>query len=329
MKKRKQWAASFSSLTIFTILSIASLFAQAQSADANDTGGAGPAIYLIGSVHDLHFDDRYHYSLVDLAAQVRSLAPEVICGEITPEALGRAMEGNFPPEAAMLAVMARGWHSRFVAADWRVSFSQQRQGEQEEAADQSRAAAVEAEQERMKVFYASFAGVSLYDSTTGSAQFLAAVDHLFEEVVGEGTVSDLAAGAWHERNRRIVANCLTAAGRAKGIVFVFGAAHLPQLRRQLAERGMAAQIPARAFQPAGLGRRPPPVVARWERNLRNLEDVEKGSVAISTDQRRRCGTRIARRSCAAKLRSIRSGRVGADPLNATAGRVLCVARIIA
>lgn len=285
MKNNKRWAASLGGLAMFTMLSIASLFAQAQGAGANGAGGAGPAIYLIGSVHDLHFDDRYHYSLVDLAAQVRSLAPEVICGEITPEALGRAMEGNFPPEAAMLAEMARHWQARFVAADWRVSFSEQRRGEQQEAADQPRAAAVAAEQERMKAFYAGFAGVSLYDSTGGSAQYLAAVDHLFEDLVGEGTVSDLAAGAWHERNRRIVANCMAAAGGARRIVFVFGAAHLPQVRRQLAERGLAAQIPARAFEPAGLGRMPAAVVARWQRNLRNLEGIENGSVKASADQR--------------------------------------------
>ena len=40
--------------------------------------------YVVGSVHDLHFQDRYQYSLVDLQAEITSLHPDVICGEITP-----------------------------------------------------------------------------------------------------------------------------------------------------------------------------------------------------------------------------------------------------
>jgi len=265
--------------------SLATVTALAQSAGAKGASPTAADIYLVGSIHDMHFDERYHYSLVDLEKQVQSLAPEVICGEITPQALDRPMEGNFPPEAALLAVLAPQWQARFVAADWRVSFKAQRRGELQEAKDQPRAAAVEAEQKRMQAWFENFAGESLYDLTSGSAEFLARVDHLFEDVVGTNTTSDIAAGAWHERNRKIVGNCLAAAGAARRIVFVFGAAHLPQLRRQLEARGLKAQIPARAFRPAGMGKMPPAVVARWERNLRNLEGIEKGTVAASADAR--------------------------------------------
>jgi hypothetical protein len=109
------------------------------------------------------------------------------------------------------------------------------------------------------------------------------VDHMFEEVIGENTPSDIAAGAWHERNRKIVENCLTEAGSARRIVFVFGSGHLPQLRRQLAARGLTAQILSRAFTPAGLGTMPPAVIARWQRNLKNLEGIADGSIAVSAD----------------------------------------------
>lgn len=285
MTKDRWWAARCVILTMAMMASMGAVMARAQSAGERRASGTAAEIYLVGSVHDMHFDERYHYSLVDLEEQVRSLAPEVICGEITPKALDRAMEGNFPPEAAMLAVMAPQWQARFVAADWRVSFKAQRRGELQEAKDKPRAAAVEAEQKRMRDYYENFAGESLYDLTSGSAEFLARVDHLFEEVVGADTTSDLAAGAWHERNRRIVGNCVAASGGARRIVFVFGAAHLPQLRRQLEARGLKAQIPARAFRPAGMGKMPPAVVARWKRNLRSLEGIEKGNVAVSADAR--------------------------------------------
>jgi hypothetical protein len=135
------------------------------------------------------------------------------------------------------------------------------------------------------MFWENFSGISLYDSTNRSAQFLAMVDHKFEDMIGENTAADIAYGAWHERNRKIVENCLTEAGTARRIVFVFGNSHLPQLGHQLAARGLTAQIPPRAFTPAGLGTMPPAVIARWLRNLKNLEGIEDGTVTISADNR--------------------------------------------
>jgi hypothetical protein len=246
---------------------------------------AAAEIFLVGSVHHMHFEERYHYSLIDLQAQVRSLHPDVVCGEITPEAFNGPMEGNFPPEAAMLAEMAPQWGARFIPADWRVSFFWQERGAQQESVNKAQVAAVDAAQNKAKAYFAAFSGDSLYDYTIGSAQYLSMVDRMFEEVIGENTPSDIAAGAWHERNRKIVENCLTEAGAARRIVFVFGSGHLPQLRRQLAARGLAAQIPPRAFTPAGLGTMPPAVIARWQRNLKNLEGIANGTVAASADDR--------------------------------------------
>jgi hypothetical protein len=269
-------------LALIALLAISPLKAQTAASKAPT---AAPEIFLVGSVHNMHFEERYHYSLIDLQAQVLSLHPDAVCGEITPEAYNGPMEGNFPPEAAMLAEMAPGWGVRFIPADWRVSFAWQDRGEKQESEDKAQAAAVDAAQNKAKNYFAAFTGSSLYDYTSGSAQYLSMIDHMFEEVIGENTPSDIAAGAWHERNRKIVENCLTGAGEAKRIVFVFGTGHLPQLRRQLAARGLTAQIPPRAFTPAGLGTMPPGVIVRWQRNLKNLEGIADGTVAVSADDR--------------------------------------------
>jgi hypothetical protein len=255
----------------------------AQDAAANAAGSGAPEIYLVGSVHHLHFEDRYHYSLIDLQAQVRSLHPDLVCGEIAPEAFNGPMEGNFPPEAAMLAEIAPGWGVRFIAADWRINFAWQQRGQKQEAENRLKAAEMEAAQNRVKAYLDAFSGESLYDYTNGSRQFLSMVDHMFEAVIGENTPSDIAAGAWHERNRMIVENCLAGAGPATRIVFVFGNAHLPQLQRQLTARGLQGQIPSRAFRPAGLGTMPAEVISRWERNLKNLEGIANGNIVVSSD----------------------------------------------
>jgi len=256
-----------------------------QSAVLNASLVPAPEIYLIGSVHNMHFEERYHYSLIDLQAQIRSLHPDVVCGEITPEDFSGPMEGNFPPEAAMLSEMAPSWGARFVPADWRVSFAWQARGEKQEADNKVKATEVNAEQDKLKAYYEAFPGGSLYDYTNGSPQFQAMVDHMFEDVIGENTPSDIAAGAWHERNRMIVENCLAKAGPAKRIVFVFGAAHVAQLQRQLAALGLKGQIPPRTFTPAGLGTMPQAVIARWERNLKRLEGLADGTIAASANMK--------------------------------------------
>jgi hypothetical protein len=269
-------------LALLTLLSSGLLAAQnAMPKNA----AAAPEVFLVGSVHNMHFEERYHYSLIDLQVEVWSLHPDVVCGEITPEAYNGPMEGNFPPEAAMLAEMAPGWGVRFIPADWRVSFAQMDRATRQLSEDKKKSAELDAEEKKATDFFDVFSGLSLYDATNSSAEFLAMVDHKFEDAIGENTAADIAYGAWHERNRKIVENCLTEAREARRIVFVFGNAHLPQLRRQLAARGLTAQIPPRAFTPAGLGAVPPAVIARWQRNLKNLEGIADGTVAVSADDR--------------------------------------------
>jgi hypothetical protein len=270
-------------LLLAGMISISPLIAQ--NVVSNPPLVPAPEIYLIGSVHNMHFEERYHYSLIDLQAQIRSLRPDVVCGEITPEDFSGPMEGNFPPEAAMLSEMAPSWGARFIPADWRVSFAWQARGERQEADDKVKAAEVNEEQNKLKTYYEAFPGGSLYDYTNGSPRFQAMVDHMFEDVIGENTPSDIAAGAWHERNRMIVENCLAKAGAAKRIIFVFGAAHVAQLQRQLIAVGLKGQIPQRTFTPAGLGTMPQAVIARWERNLKNLEDVADGTIVVSANMR--------------------------------------------
>ena len=242
---------------------------------------SNPEVFLLGTAHDLHFQVENHYSLADLGNEVEALHPDLICGEITPEAYQGPMEGYFPPEAAFLAEIAPALHARFAATDWRITHAWQRRAEEmqpKEVQDKLEALTEDAARQRQ-----SQTDPSLFDflHTKG----VAIADHQFEQVVGENTVSDLAMGGWHERNRRIVENCLDAAAGAGRIVIVvvYGAGHIPQLQRQLAARGVTAQIASRRFVPTGMGNVPPSVIARWQRNLNNLKRILDGSLAVSRD----------------------------------------------
>jgi len=268
----------FSNPVVIAILLALAFHSTAQS-PASPTQ-TQPEVYLIGSSHRNHFLQKYRYSLVDLGTQIQSLRPDVICGEITPEAYGQVMEGYFPPEAAYLAEMSGRWNTRFIPSDWRMDSFRQAKAEEAEPAEVKRQAD-ELTQEELRGFE-DFKTPSLYDYIH-SPSYLERIDTLFEKVIGKDTVSDVAAGDWHERNRRIVQNCLTGAGSAHRIVFVFGVSHLPQLMHQLKARGITAQISPRAFAPSGLGSVPEEVVARWQRNRDSLQGILSGNINVSAD----------------------------------------------
>jgi hypothetical protein len=240
---------------------------------------SNPEVFLLGTAHDLHFNPDSHYSLPDLRNEVEALHPDLICGEITPEAYQGPMEGYFPPEAAYLAEVAPMLHARFAATDWRIARAWQHRAEDMEPKDV---------REKLEALTVEFAKQMQSQTEPTLFDFLhtkgvALSDYQFEEVVGENTVSDIAMGGWHERNRRIVENCLDAAAGSRRIVIVFGASHIPQLQRQLAAIGITAKIASRLFVPVGMGDVPPSVVARWHRNQENLKGILDGSIPVARD----------------------------------------------
>jgi len=240
---------------------------------------SNPEVILLGTAHDLHFKAESHYSLADLRNEVEALHPDLICGEITPEAYQGPMEGYFPPEAAYLAEVASTLHARFAATDWRITKAWQSRAEAMEPKEVTDK--VEALEKEIAKQMQSQTEPTLFDFYHSESVNLE--DYKFEKVIGENTVSDIAAGGWHERNRRIVENCLDAAAGSRRIVIVYGAAHIPQLQRQLAARGITAQIARRRFVPAGMGSVPPSVISRWQRNLDNLKRMLDGSITVSRD----------------------------------------------
>jgi len=264
-----------------------------------------PEVYLVGVIHNMHFESKSNYSLIDLQEQILSIHPDVICGEIAPEAFDQPMEGYFPPEAAFLAAMASTWKVRFVPVDWRVSYILQKKAEAEEPSSvANRVAQLDSE---FISGIKNFKGVSIYDYFH-SPEVLSLVDKKFEQIIGENTVSDLAAGNWHERNRHIVENGLAEANGAKRIVFVFGASHLPQLVRQLKIRGLEAKILPRCFAPSDNQQFHNQVKARWQRNLDNLKAIRDGKIVVSSDamQKVRNSHRIQDLEQALKATTIRT-----------------------
>ena len=237
-------------------------------------------VYLIGSIHNMHFDPGNHYSINDLLAQIRILKPDLVCGEITPEAFNQSMEGYFPPEAAALAEMADEMNYRFVPVDWRLDYATQSIADKEfpSSVDKQRSSLTNELQAKLKVSNIPSLYDALHDKT-----FLHCLDSLYEKIIGVNALAEIACGSWHERNRRIIENGLTAAGNARTVVFVFGIDHLPQLQRQLKALGIDAQIPERLFVPGNDYKLSGGILKRWKRNLENLKLIRDKKVPASYD----------------------------------------------
>lgn len=245
----------------------------------NDINGK-PEIYIIGTIHSMHFDPEYHYSIIDIQTQICALKPDLVCGEITPEAFGQAMEGYFPPEAAFLAQMASKLNYRFEPVDWRLDYATQSK------ADSAYPKSV-MEQVSLfgKTYFAKFKeynSQSVYDDIH-SEMNIAIVDSVFEKIIGANQIAEIAHGNWNERNRRIVENGLANAKNARRIVFVFGSDHIPQIRRQLEVLGYKAQVPKRLFEPCNNFKVSDEVLERWHHNLENLELIRAKKIPVTED----------------------------------------------
>jgi len=245
-----------------------------------DTFKAKPTVYLIGSIHSKHFDPKYHYSLIDLQTQIVGLKPDLVCGEITPEAFNQPMEGYFPPEAAFLAEMASKLNYRFEPVDWRLDYTTQSKAEGEfpQSITEKSAPIIKRYLEGIETSNRE----SIYDFFHNKIT-LQLLDSLYNGIICQSALADIAYGSWSERNRRIIENGMTVAGNAHTIVFVFGSDHLQQLQKYLREWGIEAQIPERLFVPSNDYKVSDAVLERWKRNLENLILIRDKKISTSYD----------------------------------------------
>lgn len=241
---------------------------------------AKPVVYLVGVVHSMHFEPDKHYSIVDLQQQVVALKPDLVCGEITPEAFEQPMEGFYPPEAAFLAEMANELGYRFVPVDWRLDNSTQAKANSQYPADvrEKREALLNGVWERL----ATSSTPSIYDFIHDD-RTMQSLDTLYETIIGPSALAEIATGSWNERNRRIVENALAEVKDAKIVVFVFGVDHLPQLKRYLKASGIEAIIPQRLFVPNNDHKMPEVVRDRWKLNMENLILIRDKKLPTSYD----------------------------------------------
>lgn len=237
-------------------------------------------VYLVGTAHNMHFDSERHYSVNDLLEHICTLKPDLVCGEITPQAFNKPMEGYFPPEAAFLAEMSVQCNYRFAPVDWRLDIATQSiaYSEYPTQIKEKRSALLKELFTRLD----SLNHTSLYDFMHHNST-LNDLDSLYEKIIGTNVLAEIASGSWRERNRCIIERGLAVADGAQVIVFVFGLDHLPGLKRHLKLLGIDAKIPKRNFVPSKSMKVSQSVLKRWKRNHDNLVLIKDKKIPASLD----------------------------------------------
>jgi hypothetical protein len=171
-------------------------------------------------------------------------------------------------------------HTRVVPTDWRIATAWQDRADQQIPPKQAKLI-LESQKKIAERFKIATNTPEVFEFVHGEMQQLADVQ--FTKIIGENNAADISFGAWHERNRRIVENCLAASDGAHKILFVYGGAHLPQIGHELQNRGLPSHLAPKLFTSAGIMPVPEEVTARWRRNLENLKAIRDGRLKVSTD----------------------------------------------
>lgn len=219
-------------------------------------------VTLVPSIHKLHFDSQWNYTLDDLLASVAKTNPELICLEISKEAFNGPLEGLYPPEAALLAEYFGTKRIPVVPADWRADRNLYKEPSQ--AFEDS----VRGPKDEFKKRLADKKDkVSFLISDEGK-RLVKKIHSLYIEQLGEA-----ADGFWNTRNEKIAGSCYREATKL-GLVrvsVIFGIDHFYALEEDFRQFGSVELRMPEIRREKSESNLPQLALRRWTRNLENLE----------------------------------------------------------
>ncbi len=225
-------------------------------------------VYLIGSIHSYHLNEKYKYSLEDLLKQIIYINPNIVCGEITPEAYNTILEGYFPPEAAMLAELAPRIGYKFIPVDWRCDFFKQQEAEKNYPKHIKEKISTIVQ----PILTYEYSGNNSLYNHIHSKPALDTNDKLYE-IIENDSIANMAHGFWRERNREIANNAIKSLAGGQRIVIVLGADHISRVKKELENQNIKVIVLDKEVESTSSIHITSKVVNRWEKNLINLKMI--------------------------------------------------------
>jgi hypothetical protein len=184
-----------------------------------DPKNGGLQFTALGTVHKYHLEKGYHYSLYDLTQAITAAKPDLICGEVAPEAYKSDLRGYFPPEQRVVEELAKRIQATYIPSDWRSSAPDFVRVPKDPVTDQK---LKEMQATSVREIQEAGAEEFAFRHSEKHQREVKAFHDLVIRSDGEG-----ADGYWITRNKKIVQRCLDAVSRnhAKRVLFVFGGDH--------------------------------------------------------------------------------------------------------
>lgn len=222
-------------------------------------------VTIIPSIHKLHFDLSWRYSISDLISTIEKTSPEMICVEISEIALGTQLEGLFPPEAALIVERFKNSKTSVIPADWRAD-----RGRYTKASAEIEIQAQALQQNLLKKLENQQDRVSFLISPPGKA-LTRQIHELYVNNSGES-----ADGFWLTRNSKIVDSCMRSAQsmKVKRVALVFGIDHFYSIEENLKNRYSVSIGKTEIVRSPQLDMIVNEnIVRRWRANLENLNNT--------------------------------------------------------
>jgi pheromone shutdown protein TraB len=235
------------------------------------------SVYILGTIHSNHLVADFEYTLKDLENIIDKIKPDLICIEMTPDALGSDYEGYFPPENSVVIEYAKRHNIKVSPVDWRYNLSETIKKQPMSAEDKKRINTARGKIDKLAITYMMQNNWKRYfDFIQGNSDFHKAIKEQHDtkiELLGEE--SD---GYWITRNNKITENLMAAIKQngAKTVLVTIGLHHKYILEELLAAKPTikVEQIPTQqASENRELSKE---VIQRWEKNLANLNKLISG-----------------------------------------------------
>lgn len=229
-------------------------------------------VYVLGTTHSNHLVSDFAYTLKDVENVIETIKPDLICIEMTAEALGSDYEGYFPPENSVIIELAKQHGIKLCPVDWRYNLKEEHKTKALSAEAKKRIQATRGKVDQLAIGYLTQNNWENYfDFIQNNKDFQQAIKEQHDtkiELLGEE--SD---GYWISRNNKIVENLKKAIeeNQAKTVLVSIGLHHKYILEELLAANAKVKEMPS--YETSENSKVSDAVIKRWQRNLDKLNEM--------------------------------------------------------
>lgn len=231
-------------------------------------------IYVLGTAHSNHLVADFEYTLSDIQNVIKTVKPDVICIEMTAEALNKDIEGYFPPENAAIIEYAKKNNIKVIPVDWRHNLTESLKPYNISDDDKNKLKTARTSVDQLALKHLKENDWKNYfDFIQNNPEFHTAIKkqhNLKIEMLGEEHD-----GYWNTRNEKIVENLIKSIkdNKPKVVLVTFGLHHKYSFKELLKSKHNIDIKKVPNYTKSDNREMSEEVISRWQRNQDNLKKL--------------------------------------------------------